>query len=70
MASDTTIQYVVGMAGLTALGISSMVIGGSVAQVIAVAVAGAFGFHLGTHGKASPSPASAPDLSINGPKVV
>ena len=67
--NDQTIQYIVGMTALTALGMSAMVLGGSIGQVIAVAVAGCFGFHIGTHGKTSSqaSPAQATDnVPING----
>jgi hypothetical protein len=59
--NDKTVQYIVGMAGMTVLGVAAMVLNnGSTSEVIAVAVAGGIGFHLGSHGKEAATTTGAP----------
>ena len=48
MVRDQTVRYCVGMFGMVILGMGAMVLGGTTAQTIAVAVAGGVGF-LGGH---------------------
>ena len=66
--NDKTIQYVVGMGGMVVLGVAAMVMNsGNTSEVIAVAVAGGIGFHLGAHGKeATAVGTAATDVSISG----
>jgi NADPH-dependent curcumin reductase CurA len=41
---NETIRYVAGMAGITALGISAMIVDGSIGETIAIAAASAVGY--------------------------
>jgi hypothetical protein len=59
MVRDQTIRYCVGMFGMVILGTAAMVLGGTTAQTIAVAVAGGVGF-LGGHYANQNTEASVP----------
>jgi hypothetical protein len=56
--NDKTQQYVTGMAGMTILGIVAILDGGQVGMVIATAVAGGIGFHMGSHGSSAATTAT------------
>ena len=58
--NDKTQQYVTGMAGMTVLGIVAILDGGQVGMVIATAVAGGIGFHMGSHGQTAQAAAQVP----------
>ena len=67
--NDKTQQYVTGMAGMTVLGIVAILDGGQVGMVIATAVAGGIGFHMGSHGSqtaqaAAQVPPSVPKIGV------
>jgi hypothetical protein len=66
--NDKTIQYVVGMGGMVVLGVAAMVMNsGNTSEVIAVAVAGGIGFHLGAHGKAEGTETSKAQIDVSLP---
>ena len=64
--NDKTQQYVTGMAGMTVLGIVAILDGGQVGMVIATAVAGGIGFHMGSHGSQAQATAQ---VSPSVPKI-